>query len=46
MASRKVVRSIYHKNDVLLAFIEADLGEEYNRANYPNPSPAAIFLFG
>lgn len=37
--------SINHRNDDLLAFIDADLGEEYMRANSPNPSPGSIFLF-
>jgi len=45
IAFLKVSRSINHKNDDLSALIEADLGAEYKRANYPNPSPAYIFLF-
>lgn len=40
MAFLKVSRSMNHKNDDLRALMEADLGAEYNKANYPNPSPA------
>jgi hypothetical protein len=39
IALLKVFLSIYHKNDAFVALIEADLGEEYNRASSPNPSP-------
>ena len=45
MAFLKVYLSINHRNDDLIAFIEADLGAEYKRANSPNPSPASMFLF-
>lgn len=40
----KVSRSINHNNDVFKALIEADLGAEYKRANYPKPSPGSIHL--
>lgn len=33
MALRNVALSMNHKNDVLFAFMEADRGEEYIRAN-------------
>lgn len=33
-----------HKNDCLFALIEADLGDEYNKASYPNPSPDYSFF--
>jgi hypothetical protein len=39
IAFLKVCRSINHKNDDFKALIEADLGAEYKRASYPNPSP-------
>jgi len=39
IAFRKVALSINHKNEILLAFIEADLGEEYKRESSPKPSP-------
>lgn len=37
IALRKVALSINHKKHVLLALIDADLGEEYNKASSPNP---------
>lgn len=40
-----VSRSINHKKDDFSAFIEADLGAEYSKANYPNPYPASTFRF-
>lgn len=39
----KVVRSMYQRNDDLLALIDADLGDEYSNANSPNPSPGYSF---
>jgi hypothetical protein len=45
IALLKVVLSIYHRNDAFVALIEADLGEEYNKASSPNPSPECkLFL--
>lgn len=45
IAFLNVVRSINHKKQGLFAFIDADRGDEYSKANYPNPSPDSNLLF-
>ena len=45
IAFLKVDRSINHRKDDFVAFIDADLEAEYRRANSPNPYPDSIFLF-
>ena len=45
IAFLNVVRSINHKKHGLFAFIDADLGDEYSNASYPNPCPDYNFFF-
>lgn len=45
IAFLKVDRSMNHKKDDLVAFMDADREAEYKRANSPNPYPDYIFLF-
>jgi len=40
----KVSLSINQRKEGFIALIEADLGAEYRRASYPNPSPGSIHL--